>query len=82
VANAGVEKKIADANATRDPERHGWRRAQGLMHAAEIIERDVQRDGRWLSLFLENALVSRVKHAPWYGSGRQVQRRHHRWQFL
>jgi hypothetical protein len=32
-------------NAISNAKRHRWRAAQSLMHAAEIVERDVQRDG-------------------------------------
>ena len=42
----GVQQVANRPDTIRDAERHGWRAAQALMHAAQIVVRDVQRHGR------------------------------------
>src|SRR5262249_15499743 len=39
-------------NVIGDPKRHCWRHPQRLMRAAEIVERDVQRDRRKVAVQL------------------------------
>lgn len=41
----GLDQFVNRPSVIRNAERDRWRAAQGLMHAAEIVERDVKRDG-------------------------------------
>lgn len=56
----GIEQVANRPNAVRNAKRHGWRAAEALMHAAEIVVHDVERHG---SAVMVDALAEPVAEA-------------------
>ena len=60
-SRGALSKHAAINSLIRNPERHSWRFADGLMYAAKIIMRDVQTNGSdvMIEFFAETARQSR-----------------------
>jgi hypothetical protein len=50
--DGGIKQIANRLHAIRNPKRHRWRAAQGLMYAAEIMERDVKAHGGKVRILL------------------------------
>ena len=55
-----------------NPERHSWRFADGFMHAAKIVMRDIQANGRNMMVKLLAETVRQSRKPPLLHAERQI----------